>query len=57
MKMIRVHKVNILRLFNAVSFLGHQTLISKAGSIFYAHGLLILKQFRIIVLGGTNERR
>lgn len=31
MKMIRVHKVNILRLFNAVSFLGHQTLISIAG--------------------------
>ena len=31
MKMIRVHKVNILRLFSAVSFFGHQTLIPKAG--------------------------
>lgn len=30
-KMIRVHRVNILRLFNAVSFFGYHTLISKAG--------------------------
>lgn len=28
--MIRVHKVNILRLFKVASFFGYQTLISKA---------------------------
>lgn len=36
MKMIRVHKVNILRLYNAVSFFDHQTLISKAEHILRA---------------------
>lgn len=36
MKMIRVHKVNILRLYNAVSFFGHQALISKAEHILRA---------------------